>query len=53
MDEPADPAAPLEEVYQAFFDVLAKEGTEPSTNRTLPRCDCPAGPPFRRVVGRI
>jgi hypothetical protein len=32
MDKPADPATPLPEVYQAFFDDLAKEGTKPSTS---------------------
>ena len=31
MDTPADPATPLSEVYQAFFDDLAKEGTKQST----------------------
>lgn len=31
MDTPADPATPLREVYQAFFDDLAREGRKPST----------------------
>jgi hypothetical protein len=31
MDKPADPATPFAEVYQAFYDDLAKEGTKPST----------------------
>ena len=31
MDTPADPATPLSEVYQAFFDDLAKEDTKQST----------------------
>jgi hypothetical protein len=31
MDMPADPATPLKQVYQAFFDDLATEGTKPTT----------------------
>ena len=31
MDKPADPATPFREVYQAFFDDLASEGTKPAT----------------------
>lgn len=31
MDKPADPATPFAEVYQAFFDDLALEGTNPTT----------------------
>ena len=31
MDKPADPATPFGEVYQAFLDDLALEGTKPST----------------------
>ena len=31
MDKPADPATPFAEVYQAFLDDLALEGTKPST----------------------
>jgi hypothetical protein len=31
MDKPADPTAPLGEVYQSFLDDLALECTEPTT----------------------
>ena len=31
MDKPADPATPFGEVYQAFLDDLALEGTKPRT----------------------
>ena len=36
MDTPADPATPLEEVYQAFFDDLAIHSTKPSTISRYP-----------------
>ena len=32
MDKPADPATPFGEVYQAFLDDLALEGTKPATS---------------------
>ncbi len=31
MDKPVDPATPFGEVYQAFLDDLALEGTRPTT----------------------
>ncbi len=46
MDKPPDPTAPPEEVYQAFFDDLVKEGTKPSTISTSTTASSGSGKGF-------
>ncbi len=43
MDKPADPTTPFGEVYQAFLDDLALEGTKPSTFTVIDTTSCRGG----------